>query len=151
MCGALAALLAAASLAQPLPAAPETTTAPPVAPTPEPVGGLTADVFYRVLVGDVALQRGEVGLAARAFFEAAREARDARIARRAAEVALLGRQRMLAQESAKLWIVLDPSAERPKQILAALVASPPDKDVADVGDNADVGNVFVRRARNQRR
>ncbi|MGI8896635.1 MAG: tetratricopeptide repeat protein [Casimicrobiaceae bacterium] len=136
--GALAALLPTASLAQALPAAPEATTATPAVPASELAGGLTADVFYRVLVGDVALQRGEVGLAARAFFEAAREARDARIARRAAEVALLGRQRMLAQESAKLWIALDPSAERPKQILAALVASPADKDIADVGDNADI-------------
>lgn len=136
-CGAWVMLPPGASWAQPLPAVPEATVVPAI-PAPEPAGGLTADVFYRVLVGDVALQRGEIGLAARAFFEAARDARDARIARRAAEVALLGRQRMLAQESAKLWSALDPSAERPKQILALLLASPPDKDMADAGDNADI-------------
>ncbi|MEO8755476.1 MAG: tetratricopeptide repeat protein, partial [Casimicrobiaceae bacterium] len=48
------------------------------------------------------------------------ETRDPRIARRAAEVALAARMRGLAQESAKLWATLDPAAERPKQILAAL-------------------------------
>ena len=42
-------------------------------------------------------------LAARAYLEAAREAQDPRIARRATEIALAARQRGLAQESAKLW------------------------------------------------
>ncbi len=84
--------------------------------------GMTAEMFYRLLLGDVALQRGETSLAARAYYEAAREARDPRIAKRAAEVALTARMRGLAQESAKLWAALDPSAERPKQILAALAA-----------------------------
>ncbi|MBK9116621.1 MAG: tetratricopeptide repeat protein [Betaproteobacteria bacterium] len=84
--------------------------------------GLTADVFYRLLLGDVALQRGERSLAARAYFEAARDARDARLARRAAEIALSAGMRGLAQESARLWAALDPAAERPKQILAALAA-----------------------------
>ena len=84
--------------------------------------GLSPDVFYRLLLGDVALQRGEPSLAARAYFEAAREARDPRIAKRASEVALAARMRGLAQESARLWATLDPAAERPKQILAALAA-----------------------------
>ena len=84
--------------------------------------GLSPDVFYRLLLGDVALQRGETSLAARAYFEAARDARDPRIAKRASEVALAARMRGLAQESAKLWATLDPTAERPKQILAALAA-----------------------------
>jgi hypothetical protein len=41
---------------------------PHVAPMPSPTGdrSLSADVFYRVLLGDVALQRGETSLAARA-------------------------------------------------------------------------------------
>ena len=44
---------------------------------------LTADLFYRLLLGDVALQRGDVTLAARAYIDAARVAADARLARRA--------------------------------------------------------------------
>ena len=72
-----------------------------------------------MILGDVALQRGETSLAARAYFEAARETRDPRLARRGAEIALAARMRGLAQESAKLWATLDPTAEQPKQMLAA--------------------------------
>ncbi len=100
--------------------------------------GLSADVFYRLLLGDVALQRGETSLAARAYFEAARELRDPRVARRATEVALAARMRGLAQESAKLWATLDPSAERPKQILAALSAGPAGASTADGGIDNDL-------------
>ena len=46
-----------------------------------------------VLLGDVALQRGEASLAARAYLEAARESRDPRLARRATEIALAARMR----------------------------------------------------------
>ena len=96
--------------------------APPAAAGRDDGTGLTADVFYRLLLGDVALQRGERSLAARAYFEAARDTRDPRLARRAAEIALSAGMRGLAQESARLWSALDPAAERPKQILAALAA-----------------------------
>jgi tetratricopeptide (TPR) repeat protein len=82
--------------------------------------GLTAELMYRLLVGDVALQRGDTALAARAYFEAARDTRDARIARRATEVSLAARQRSLALESARLWSELEPAAERPKQVIAGL-------------------------------
>jgi len=85
-------------------------------------GGLTADIMYRLLLGDVALQRGEPALAARAYLEAARETRDASLARRATEVAVGARARLLSVESAKLWSEIDPSAQRPKQLLAALAS-----------------------------
>ena len=74
----------------------------------------------RELTGDIALQRGEPGLAARAFYEAARDAEDPALARRATEVALFARQRPLALESAKLWATLDPSADRARQLVATL-------------------------------
>lgn len=82
--------------------------------------GLTAELMYRLLVGDVALQRGDTALAARAYFEAARDSRDPRLARRATEVALAARQRVLANEAARLWSELEPTAERPKQVIAGL-------------------------------
>ncbi len=104
----------------------------PQPPSREDTSGLTADIFYRVILGDVALQRGEASLAARAYYEAARETGDPRLARRAAEVAFAARMRGLAQESAKLWASLDPMAERPKQMLAALAASASRGDVATI-------------------
>jgi tetratricopeptide (TPR) repeat protein len=97
--------------------------------------GLSPDLFYRLLLGDVALQRGDGALAARAYLDAAREAQDVRIAKRATEIALSSRQRVIAQEAAKLWSSLDPAAERPKQVLAAL-AGGSDRDVeASGGDD----------------
>ena len=82
-----------------------------------------ADLFYRLLLGDVALQRGDVH-AGRARVSSTRRAipRDARLARRATEIAIASRQRSLVQDAAKLWAQLDPAAERPKRVLAALAA-----------------------------
>src|SRR5580704_16297710 len=100
--------------------------APVVPPPPAPVAPatsarpLTAELVYRMLVGDIALQRGAPALAARAYYEAARDSQDAQIARRATEVALFARQRDLALEAARLWSKLDPSADRAKQMIATL-------------------------------
>lgn len=96
--------------------------------------GISADLFYRLLLGDVALQRGDSTLAARAYLDAARESQDARIAKRATEIALTARQRTLAQEAAKLWSSLDPGAERPKQVLAALAGSSDREPIEPSGD-----------------
>jgi tetratricopeptide (TPR) repeat protein len=119
----LVALLAGPAAAQPAPL-PE---APPNAggrgaARDRPAAGIGADTFYRLMLGDVAMQRGEPVLAARAYLEAARETRDPSIARRAAEVALATRQRSVASEAAKLWLDLDPAAERPRQILAGIAS-----------------------------
>ena len=119
----LAALLAAPLAAQPVPPFGAPSPEASVKPAPGPGSqGLAPDIFYRLLLGDVALQRGESALAARAFLDAARETKDAALARRAAEIALMTRQRAMAEQAANLWLELDPSAERPRQILAALVA-----------------------------
>ena len=111
----------------PAPATPESTQLP----ADKGSTSLPADLFYRLMLGDVALQRGEPALAARAFLDAARETRDAGIARRAAEVAMMTRQRGLAEQAAKLWLEIDPSAERPKQMLAALAAGLPARGAED--------------------
>ncbi len=76
--------------------------------------------MYRLLVGDIALQRGQGALGARAYFEAARDAKSVFLARRATEIALASRQRATALLSARLWSELDPDAERPKQIAEVL-------------------------------
>ena len=97
--------------ASPLPA-PTAAPTKPVVPSP-----LTAELFYQVIVGDVALQRGEPAVAAKSYFEAARSSRDVALAKRATEVALVARQFPQAIQAAKLWGELDPDAERPRQAL----------------------------------
>ncbi|HEX5863464.1 MAG TPA: tetratricopeptide repeat protein, partial [Casimicrobiaceae bacterium] len=98
----------------------QTTPAPPIVVVPAPATQLSADIMYRILVGDIALQRGEPALAARAYYEAARDAQDATLARRATEIALFARQRTLAMDAAQLWEKLDPSSDRAKQMVTML-------------------------------
>ncbi len=121
MIAAALALAAATAAAQPATAA----TAKPVAAQSESgtEPSLSADLFYRLLLGDVALQRGHPDVAARAYIDAAKDAQDPQLASRATEIAINSRQRALVEEAATLWKKLDPTAERPKQVLAALAAN----------------------------
>ena len=107
------------------PASP-TETAAPAAATTAPAKAhaeLTAETMYRLLVGDVALQRGDFVVAAQAYFEAARDTGDAALARRATEIGLATRQRAIALEAARQWAKIEPDAERPRQLVKALAAS----------------------------
>ncbi len=98
--------------------------APPPAKAVSPQDDLlTAEIMYKVLVGEIALQRGEPAQAARAYIEAAKDARDPALARRATEIAIAARTRGLALEASRLWSELDPTAERPKQLAATLAAA----------------------------
>ena len=115
---------------------PDATFVPAPAPAPAAADeGLSAELMYRLLLGDVALQRGEPALAARAYLEAARETRDPMLARRATEIAVGARARSLTVESAKLWSEVDPSAQRPKQIIAALSGGAKGFDSPGVGND----------------
>jgi Flp pilus assembly protein TadD len=111
---------------------PDPQPSPPASRT-QKADGLSADLMYRLLVGDVALQRGEPAIAARAYYEAARETRDPVFARRATEIAVAARQRPLAIESARLWSELDPAAPRPKQVIAAYASGAVATPEASVG------------------
>jgi tetratricopeptide (TPR) repeat protein len=133
------------------PAASPSTAAGPQASMVPPE--LTAELVYRILVGDIALQRGAPALAARAYFEAARDSQDAQLARRATEVALFARQRDLALEAARLWSRLDPTADRARQMVATLAQPGAGGDLkgelervlAEAGaDSKTLGDAFVQ-------
>jgi tetratricopeptide (TPR) repeat protein len=100
--------------------------------------------MYRLLLGDIALQRGEPAVAARAYLEAARASRDPAIARRATEVALAARQRAFALDAAKLWSELDPEAERPKQLIAALASGTAGKLFESQPESSDLNSALER-------
>jgi tetratricopeptide (TPR) repeat protein len=90
---------------------------------PEAPSGLSAEVFYRLMVAEVAAQRGEAEVAAREFLALARETGNADIARRATETALSARVFPVALQGATLWLELDPGSERAQRVLTALKAS----------------------------
>jgi tetratricopeptide (TPR) repeat protein len=82
---------------------------------------LTSDILFKFLVAEVAGQRGEIGIAQSTYLDLARQTRDPRIARRAAEVSVFARDQAGALEAARLWAATDPDSERAQQTLAALL------------------------------
>ncbi|MCC6533253.1 MAG: tetratricopeptide repeat protein [Burkholderiales bacterium] len=93
-------------------------------PAPElPAQELTPQLLYEHLLAEMALQRQEYGVAARAYVDLARKTRDPRIARRATNVALHARQAALAVEAATIWLQAEPDSLPARQTLASILIS----------------------------
>jgi tetratricopeptide (TPR) repeat protein len=100
---------------------------PQVKPVPRrpplPAHELTEDLLYRIMLAEVALQRGQPNIAVPAFLELAQETRDPRIAQRATEVAWNARFVSAALEAASIWLQADPEATQARQVIAALLVN----------------------------
>ncbi|MCX9155565.1 tetratricopeptide repeat protein [Niveibacterium sp. 24ML] len=83
---------------------------------------LTPKILYQFLLSEIAGARGNLPLASQGYLELARETRDPRIARRAAEVSLYARRVPEALEAARLWNELEPDNPQAVQMLAGLLA-----------------------------
>jgi tetratricopeptide (TPR) repeat protein len=83
--------------------------------------GLTESILYTLLLGEVAGQRGENVLAAEAYAEVADKTRDARVTRRAVELAVKARKMDLAERMATLWVQLEPDSFKARQVLVPLL------------------------------
>src|SRR5581483_5055533 len=116
-------IAATLALAAPFASAQDSDSAQNADPAQNADSGLDEATLYELLVGEIALQRGDAPLAARTYAELARTTRDPRIVRRAIEVANYARQPELALESAKLWAEIEPTSPQPLQIIAALLIS----------------------------
>lgn len=89
-----------------------------------PSHALTNEILYKLVLGEVAAQRGNLRLAARAYLEVAQATKDPRIARRASELAVFGRVPELAIEASSLWLEAEPESTQARQnLVAALVGS----------------------------
>ena len=82
---------------------------------------LTPDILFKFLVAEVAGQRGAIGIAQSAYLDLARQTRDPRIARRAAEISMFARDQAGALEATRLWAATEPNSERAQQTLAVLL------------------------------
>src|SRR5688572_12808758 len=87
--------------------------------------------LYEFLLGEIALQRGDAGLAAQTYLDLAKRTRDPRIARRAVEVANHARMNDLALQAAKLWNEIEPSSAQTMQVVAALLVGAKRVDEAE--------------------
>lgn len=83
--------------------------------------GLSAEFVYKYLVGEIAGQRGELGLASTVLFDLAKSSRDPRLAERATRAALYGNQPQIALRAASLWAELDPNSKDARQALTQLL------------------------------
>lgn len=84
---------------------------------------LTPQIFYQVMLAEVAAARGQGAAGAQAYLDLARRTRDPRLARRSAELAALSRKADLAGEAAQLWLELDPASPQAQQVAAGFMAS----------------------------
>jgi tetratricopeptide (TPR) repeat protein len=84
---------------------------------------LSEGTLYDLLLGEIALQRGETALAARTYVDLAKRTRDPRVARRAIEVANFARAPELALEAARTWHSVEPSPQALQVLAAMLVAN----------------------------
>ena len=106
-------LAACGTLSQNAPEPPDT--------RPLPSSELSEETLYELLVAEIALQRGDAPLATQIYLDLAKRTRDARVARRAIEVANFARLPESAIEAAKIWQDIEPASPQATQIVAALL------------------------------
>ena len=84
-------------------------------------GGLSRDVLYRLLVGEIASQRNDLPYSLENYLAVARETGDAGVAARATKLAVFARADEEAVEAARLWSAADSSSVEARQVLASLL------------------------------
>lgn len=78
--------------------------------------------MFEVLASEIALQRGEAGLAYNTYLELARKLDDPRLAQRAMEIAITAGAPDLALQAAQTWDnIAGPSQTKPKEVLVTLL------------------------------
>ena len=88
----------------------------------QPTGLQSGEGVFEVLASEIALQRGEAGLAYNTYIEMARQYKDPRLAQRAMEIAITGGSPDLALQAAKVWDELSPTGQtKPKEVLVTLL------------------------------
>ncbi|MBU3625454.1 hypothetical protein ICN48_04290 [Polynucleobacter sp. JS-Safj-400b-B2] len=82
----------------------------------------SGEAVFEVLASEIAIQRGEAGLAYNTYLEMARQYKDPRLAQRAMEIAIAGGSPDLAMQAAKTWDELSPNSDtKPKEVLVTLL------------------------------
>ncbi|MCY7308783.1 MAG: hypothetical protein LH632_22160, partial [Rhodoferax sp.] len=83
---------------------------------------MNAELFYQLLLGEVNAQGGEQGVGYQLILDAARKTGDARLFRRATEIALQGRSGESALQAARAWRqALPASREANRYVLQILI------------------------------
>ncbi|MCR4301505.1 MAG: tetratricopeptide repeat protein [Sulfuricaulis sp.] len=78
---------------------------------------LTTEILYDMLLGEIAGQQGQIGVAAVTLGKVAQQTRDPRIAERATLASLYAKRYEEALQSARLWVVLRPQDTEAREAL----------------------------------
>lgn len=131
--------------------APRVVVRPTAKPPVLPAQAMSQAVLFKLLLAEIALQRGQNNVAVQSFLELARETRDPRIAQRATEVAWNTRFLAAALEAAGIWMAADPESQQARQILATLLVNQarladaqPLLEKSLAADKDNVGNNFMQ-------
>lgn len=118
---------------------------------PLPAHELTEELMFRLLLAEIAAQRGQPHVAVPTYLELARETRDPRIAQRATEIAWNARFLSAALEAAGIWLQADPQSAQARQVMAALLVNQSDLKEAQphlekwlAADAANLGQSFLQ-------
>ncbi len=82
---------------------------------------LNKELLYNLLVGEIAIQRGDFKTATETLAQAARETKDPRLAERAARSALEAGLLDQALAAAQAWVELDPDDKMAKEVTALVL------------------------------
>jgi tetratricopeptide (TPR) repeat protein len=81
---------------------------------------LSEDILFKVLVAEIAGQRGKIDIAVENYLDLARTTRDPVVVERATRVAIYARNNEAAYEAAQLWLELDPESPDAHQVLTVM-------------------------------
>ena len=91
---------------------------------------LSGEIFYYLFSAEIAVQRGQIELAAALYTKAAIETRDPRVAQQATRISYYTQDDKRAISAAKLWHELEPENLEARQVLAALLVRIGDVETA---------------------
>ena len=87
------------------------------------VSALDAELFYRLLVGEITAREGDAGAGFALMLDSARKTNDAQLYQRATEIALQSRSGDAALQAALAWREAQPSTQEPNRyVLQILIA-----------------------------
>ncbi len=122
-----------------------------ISPLNLPKQELTAPILFDFLVGETALQRGNLDIAVSRYVKLAKTTRDPRIAKRATEIALHAGNPFAAEQAATMWVELEPDSTDARQTIAALLvnigkldAARPHLEKLLASEKNSVGNAFMQ-------
>jgi tetratricopeptide (TPR) repeat protein len=91
----------------------------PAPARPTVASALTADVMYKILVAEVALDRGHYDIAIKNYLQLGEARHDPRLLERAARIAVYAHDDKDALEAAKQWVKLEPDNVDAREVVTA--------------------------------